>query len=66
MGTWDDDGPVSQGKVLTAVLQGREDDAAAMLAGWSLADLQALATAAGRLGVLAATASHPRRPKEQG
>src|SRR5256885_12078411 len=29
---WEDEGPVSQGKVLTAIIQDREDDAAAMLA----------------------------------
>ena len=52
MTRWDDVGPISQGKILTAILQDHEDEAARMLSGWSVIDLDALEYAAGKLSLL--------------
>ena len=50
---WDDKGPLSQGKILTDLLQGKGDDAKLKLMGWTRADLVTLARAADRLAYLA-------------
>jgi hypothetical protein len=57
MALWDDDGPKSQGKIITAVLQDRGGDARDMLKGWSHADLLTLAAAAERLARMAKVAA---------
>lgn len=57
MALWDDDGPISQGKILTAILQDRGGEARDMLRGWSRADLLQLAAAAQRLERMAKVAS---------
>ena len=46
---WDDTGRISQGKILTAILQGRLADAREMLHGWSDGDLVTLDSAAQKL-----------------
>ena len=46
---WLDKGLVSQGKILTAILQRRLDDALEMMRNWSTADLLSLEEAATRL-----------------
>jgi hypothetical protein len=51
-GLWADIGPISQGKILTAILQGRRADAELMLRGWSTNDLITLAKAADTLKLL--------------
>jgi hypothetical protein len=43
---WEDFGPTSQGKIITAILQHRPDDATAILRHWTVGDLVTLATAA--------------------
>jgi hypothetical protein len=48
--SWVDDGPHSHGKVLTAFLQGRPDDAVEHLRHWSAADLYVLSQAAEVMG----------------
>jgi hypothetical protein len=52
MSLWDDQGPISQGKILTAILQDREGDARFWLRRWSLDDLNTLERAADRLSLL--------------
>ena len=49
---WIDEGPVSQGKILTAILQDDTDKARALLRGWSLDDLNKLGRAARQLDLL--------------
>lgn len=49
---WLDIGPFSQGKIITAVLLGRDGEAARLLRQWSAEDLFALGRAAERLGML--------------
>lgn len=57
MALWDDDGPVSQGKILTAVLQDKPSTARDMLKSWSHADLLTLAAASERLARMAKVAA---------
>jgi len=52
-GLWDDIGPISQGKILTAMMQDRESEAREMMCGWTGKDLDHLARAADRLAQLA-------------
>ena len=49
---WADRGPISQGKILTDLLQGHTEDAKFKLVGWTRADLVILARAAERLAYL--------------
>ena len=57
---WDDSGPTSQGKILTAILQGHEGEAGRMLASWSSADLATLTEAAEMLAMIARMARRNR------
>lgn len=50
---WQDEGPISQGKILTNVLRAETETARANLKGWSTADLILLARAADQLAFLA-------------
>jgi hypothetical protein len=50
---WADDGPISQGKILTAVMQDRESDALDMMRRWTMRDLSYLADKAEILSRLA-------------
>jgi hypothetical protein len=43
---WTDNGPASQGKIITAILQGRRSDAEQFLHRWAVNDLVMLARAA--------------------
>lgn len=59
--SWLDQGPVSQGKILTAILQRRHEDALAMVRNWSDADLRSLEEAATRLARMAGRELRERR-----
>jgi hypothetical protein len=52
MALWDDHGEVSQGKIITAILKGREPAARMLLRRWTERDLRTLSRAAERLMVL--------------
>jgi len=59
---WADKGPISQGKILTAVMQNREDEARKMLDGWTADDLYYLRRSCDRLSLLCAKAEASKRP----
>ena len=46
---WADEGPKSQGKIMTAILRDQDHDARSMLRGWSPADLDDMEKAANTL-----------------
>jgi hypothetical protein len=50
---WADEGPVSQGKILTAIMQDKRAEAEDMLRSWTVNDLIKLASAATMLEMLA-------------
>lgn len=58
---WKDDGPYSQGKVITAILQNREDDAREILRSWAFRDLVSLVKAAEKLATMATQEAIKRR-----
>lgn len=65
--TWNDNGPVSQGKIITALLQGKDDEANKMLKGWTEQDLYKLSRAAIALHTYAeARISHKQFEREMG
>jgi hypothetical protein len=59
-GLWDDNGPISQGKILTAIMQDRRDDARQMMRGWTTRDLRTLAARADELARMARFAARGR------
>jgi hypothetical protein len=59
---WTDQGPASQGEVITAILQGDRQAAARLLRGWSGPDLVELARAAAELSAMATRESLLRMP----
>ncbi len=52
MNMWNDTGPISQGKILTDILQNRKGDAKTKLHGWTVADLRTLRSAIEELHLL--------------
>jgi hypothetical protein len=61
MALWADEGPASQGKILTAILQDDAGKAETLMRGWSPADLDDLAGAAEVLIILARKIKAVRR-----
>lgn len=57
MTLWDDRGPRSQGKILTAILQNNPGEARDLMHGWTAADLRTLAAACERVARMAKVAA---------
>jgi len=60
-GLWQDKGRASQGKIITAILQDRNDDAVRLLSAWSDKDLIILDQAASKLRQLIARTFKKRK-----
>jgi hypothetical protein len=64
MALWDDQGPIYQGKILTAIMQDRPEEAMKMMRGWTTRDLRILAARAEELARMARDAGAGRgRPR---
>lgn len=64
--TWEDNGPISQGKIITAIIQQRNRDALVMLRGWLPADRRILQEAARQLDRMIRRLECPERHEGMG